>query len=58
MKKEKTLISKITNVKEEIAINTKEIQGIVRDYFENLYFKTVENLEEMEKFYILITIQN
>jgi hypothetical protein len=30
-------------------MNTKEIQGIVRD-FENLYSNKLENLEEMEKF--------
>jgi hypothetical protein len=27
-----------------------EIQGIIRDYFENLYFNKFENLEEMDKF--------
>jgi hypothetical protein len=38
MKKEKTQISKIRNAKEEIKTNTIEIQGIIRDYFENLYY--------------------
>jgi hypothetical protein len=28
----------------------KEIQGIIRDYFENLYSNKLENLGEMEKF--------
>jgi flagellar biosynthesis chaperone FliJ len=37
MKREKTQISKIRNAKGEIATNTKKIQGIIRDYFENLY---------------------
>jgi hypothetical protein len=32
-----TQINKIRNEKGEIATNTKEIQGIIRDYFENLY---------------------
>jgi hypothetical protein len=38
MRKEKTQISKIRNTKGEITTNTKEIQGIIRDYFENLIF--------------------
>jgi hypothetical protein len=37
MRREKTQISKIRNAKGEITTNTKEIQGITRDYFENLY---------------------
>jgi hypothetical protein len=37
MRREKTKISKIRNEKGEIITNTKENQGIMRDYFENLY---------------------
>jgi hypothetical protein len=34
----------------EIATNNKEIQRIIRDYFEKLYYNKLENIEEMEKF--------
>jgi hypothetical protein len=34
-RREKTQIRKIRNKKREITINTMEIQGILRDYFEN-----------------------
>jgi hypothetical protein len=33
-----------------ITTNTKEIQGLIRDYFKNLYSSKLENLEEMVKF--------
>jgi hypothetical protein len=49
MRRENTQISKIRNEKGEITTNTKEIQGIIRDYFENLYSNKWENLEEMDK---------
>jgi hypothetical protein len=50
MRREKAQISKIRNRKGEITTNTMEIQGIIRDYFENLYSNKFENLEEMNKF--------
>jgi hypothetical protein len=50
MRGEMTQISKIRNKKGDITTNTKEIQGIIRDYFENLYSNKLENLEEMSKF--------
>jgi predicted nuclease with TOPRIM domain len=50
MRGEKTQISKIRNAKGEIATNTTEIPGIIRDYFENLYSNTFENCEEMDRF--------
>jgi hypothetical protein len=37
-------------MEKDITTNTKEIQGIIREYFENLYSNKFENLEEMEKF--------
>jgi hypothetical protein len=45
MRREKTQINKIRNENGEITTNTKEIQGIIRDYFENLYSSKLENLE-------------
>jgi hypothetical protein len=50
MKREKTHISKIRNKKGEITTNTKEIQGLIRDYFEKLYANKLENFKEMDKF--------
>jgi ribosomal protein S9 len=58
MRRQKAQISKIRKAKGEITINTMEIQEIVRDYFENLYSNKLENLEEMDNFQILMTIQN
>jgi hypothetical protein len=49
MRREKTRIRKIRNVKEMIT-NTTEIQRIIRDYFENLYSNKFENFEEMDRF--------
>jgi hypothetical protein len=50
MRKEKTQISKMRSAKGEITTNVKEIQEIIRDYFENLYSNKCENLEEMDRF--------
>jgi hypothetical protein len=50
MKREKTKISKIRNEKGERTKSTMEVQGIIRDSFENLHFNKLENLEEMDKF--------
>jgi hypothetical protein len=51
MRREKTQISKIRNVKGEITTNTMEvIQGIIRDYFEKLYSNKFKNSEETDKF--------
>jgi glutamyl-tRNA reductase len=50
MRREKTQMSKIRNAKGETTANTKEIQGIIRNNFENLYSNKFENLEEMDKF--------
>jgi hypothetical protein len=50
MRRENTQISKIRNAKGEITTNTTEIQGIIRDYFENLYSNKFASFEEMNKF--------
>jgi hypothetical protein len=38
-RREKALISKIRSKKGEITTNISELQGIIRDYFENLYIQ-------------------
>jgi hypothetical protein len=50
MRVEKTQINNIRKEKEKRTTNTKEIQGITGDYFENLYSNKLENLEETNKF--------
>jgi hypothetical protein len=47
VKREKTQISKIRNENGEAITHTKEFQGIIRDYFENLYSNILENLEDL-----------
>jgi hypothetical protein len=49
MRCEKTQISKIRHEKGEIT-NSKEIQGIIRDCFENLHSSKFENFEEIYKY--------
>jgi hypothetical protein len=50
MMREKTQISKIRNSKGEITTNTTEIQEIISDYFENIYFNKFEKLKELDRF--------
>jgi hypothetical protein len=46
MQREKTQISKVRNEKEEITTNSKKIQVIIREYFDNLYSNKLENIEK------------
>ena len=49
-KREKNQIIKIRSEKGEVTTENAEIQRIIRDYYEQLYSHTMDNLEEMDRF--------
>ena len=49
-KREKNQINKIRNDKGEVTRNNAEIQGIIRDYYKQLYGNKMDNLKEMDRF--------
>ena len=49
-KREKNQINKIKNEKGEVTTDNVEIQRIIRDCYEQLYGKKMDNMEEMDRF--------
>ena len=48
-KRQKKQIKKIRNEKGEVTTDNAEIQKIVRDHYEQLYGKEMDNLQEMDR---------
>ena len=48
--KRKTQITNIRNESEDFANDSREIKGVIRDCYEQLYAKKLDNLDEIDKF--------
>jgi hypothetical protein len=48
--RDRILINKIKNEKEDITTEPEEIQNIIRSYYKRLYSTILENLDEMDNF--------
>ena len=49
-KREKAQINKLMSEKGEITTNTREIEAIIRNYYQELYASKLSNLDEMDAF--------
>ena len=49
-KRERTQTNITRNERKEVKANTKELQGIVRKYYKQLYANKLDNRHEMDKF--------
>ena len=55
MKKwEKNQINKVRNEKGEVTTDNAEVQRILRDYYEQLYGNKIDNLEEIDRFFLKV----